>query len=202
MNAKLPKYYKSDFKKVSWQEYGQVLDSLLPRLNRYLKKNKIRIDAIVPIMRAGGIAAQYFAYKLHLLKILPVQYKYLYEEGGIKLRKINNYSSLKPKTLPNPTFLVVENNHCFGTTSKMAIKDIKKLIPRCKIIYVAIFADYSFQEMKDAEAVFYGRLTNETKDLTEKEAKILRIKNGLSLFPWESLEEEWAAVNSKKFDYR
>lgn len=202
MEVKLPKYYKSDFERISWQKYGQVLDLLFVHLDKYLRDNKVRVDAVVPIMRAGGIAAQYFAYKLQLLKVLPVQYKYLYEKGGIKLKKINNYSLSKFKISKNPVFLVVENNHCFGTTSKMAIRDIKKMVPGCKIIYVAIFADYSYKRMEGVESVFYGRLTNEARSLTAKEAKKLGLNNKVSLFPWEGLEEEWAAVNSKKFDYR
>ena len=55
--AYLAKYKKSDFKKVSWKEYNKTLEILLKKLQRYIKKHKIKIDAVVPILRGGAFQA-------------------------------------------------------------------------------------------------------------------------------------------------
>lgn len=198
----LPKYQKSDFKRVSWEEYGKTLETLYQKVSKYLQENDVKIDAVVPILRGGSFPGTYLAYKLHFLKILPVQYKYLSNGKEHELRNLTFIPEDSFKITNKPTFLVVENNHCFGGTSKRAIADLKKLIPECKIIYAAAHMDYSNQEMDQAEAVFYGRLTNECGQLPEKEAVKKGLKMSLFLFPWESLEEEWATINQKQFNYQ
>lgn len=199
--ADLPKYQKSDFKRVSWEEYGETLEFLYQKVSKYLKENNIKIDAVVPIFRGGAIPGTYLAYKLHLLKILPVQYKYFVIDGKHVLKNLISIPKENLKISENPTFLVVENNHCFGGTSKMAINDLKKIIPGCKIIYAAAHMDYSYQEMEQAEVVFYGKLTNECWKLFKEEALKKGLDMFLSLFPWEDLEEEWATVTVEEFEY-
>jgi len=39
VDIQLPKYYKSDFKKLSWEKYFKVLDKVLARVKNYLKEN-------------------------------------------------------------------------------------------------------------------------------------------------------------------
>lgn len=55
----LSKYKKEDFKHVSWEEYGKTLDKLYKKVNKYIRKENIKIDAVIPILRGG--AFQYFA---------------------------------------------------------------------------------------------------------------------------------------------
>ncbi len=198
---RFPQYKQSEFERVSWEEYGKVLESIAKNIETFLKKNRMHIDTVVPIYRAAGIAGQFFAYRLHNLKILPVQYKYLHQRGKVRLVKLDDSALARIKGR-SPTILVVENNHCFGTTSRMALRGIRKKFPKATILYVAIYADYSHRDMPGADYVFYGRLTNETKALLPTEAKKLKLQPGLALFPWENIEEEWAAVRLKKFDYK
>ena len=199
----LAKYKKSDFKKLSWEEYGRTLDILYERLSRYIKKNKVQIDAVVPILRAGAIPGIYLAYKFHILRIIPIQYHYRFIKNKIELRQILNVSR-KALDLPaEPTFLLVEGNHCFGLTASNAAKDIKKAFPDCKIIYVADHLDYSYQKIDNVDAIFYGKLTNETRALTRKDCLKKDIENPLSyLFPWENIAEEWTTVQGKQFKYK
>lgn len=68
----LAKYKKSDFKKISWKEYGKTLEILFNKVNRYIKKNNIKIDAVVPVFRGGSFPGTYLAFRLNLLRILPV----------------------------------------------------------------------------------------------------------------------------------
>jgi len=194
------KYKKSDFKKISWEEYGDVLEVLYKKVDRYLRTNKVKIDAIVPILRGGAFPGVFFSYKLHILRIIPVQYKYLFE-GSFKLRQLMPVRKPNFKLPKNPTFLLVENNHCYGTTAIKVAGDLRKKFPGCKIVYAAAWVDYSNRENKIFDVSFYGKLTNETGGLSKQEVEKRGIENSMSLFPWEDINEEFAAVSSKEFKY-
>lgn len=200
--AYLAKYKKTDFKKLSWKEYGETLGMLYKKVDAYIRKRRIKITAVVPILRAGAFPGAYLAYKLHILRVLPVQYHYLFAKKSIELRKIlgipRNVLSLSVK----PVFLLVEGNHCFGVTASKAAQDIKKTFPGCTIIYAADHMDYSYQHINYVDVVFYGKLTNETRALTKKECLQNHIENPLSyLFPWENIAEEWETVQGRQFRY-
>lgn len=199
----LAKYKKSDFKQLSWEEYGKTLEILYRKLNKYVKEGGIKIDAVVPILRGGAIPGTYLAYKFHVLRVLPIQYHYRFVKNKIELRQILGVSR-KALNLPaKSTFLLVEGNHCFGLTATNAAKDIKKIFPDCKIIYAADHMDYSYQKIDDVDAIFYGKLTNETRGLTKKECPKKGVENPLSyLFPWENITEEWVTVQGKQFEYQ
>lgn len=195
----LAKYKKEDFKLISWGEYGKTLDTLYEKVNKYIKEKKVKIDAVVPILRGGAFPGTYLAFRLNLLRIFPVQYKYFFENNKIKLKCILSLPKVNlPKT---PIFLLVEQNHCFGLTASTAAKDLKKQFPNCRIIYAADHIDYSYQKVDEAEMIFYGKLTNETRALNEKECKDKNIFPLSYLFPWENIEEEWTTVQGKQFAY-
>jgi hypoxanthine phosphoribosyltransferase len=196
----LAKYYKSDFKQLSWNEYGKILEDLYEKVSSYVKERKIKIDAVVTILRGGAFPGGFLAHRLHLLRILPIQYKYFFVKGKIKLKKLLDV----PKTnLPKkPTFLLVENNHCFGLTATTAAKYLKQKFPGCKIIYAADTMDYSFAKNEFADVLFYGRYTNDTKKLPKGKAKKLGIDTKMWLYPWENLKEEWTTVQGKQFKYK
>lgn len=197
----MSKYKKSEFKRVSWEEYGKILDIIYKKVSAYLKENNIQVDAVIPILRGGAVAGIYLAYRLNQLRILPVQYHYFFGKGKTDLSQILDFPQMKlPK---NPTFLLVEGNHCFGLTAQTVVKDLKKEFSGCKIIYVADHLDYSYQKMEGVEVTIYGKLTDETRNISQEDAKRLGIeKNTSYLFPWEKLEEEWATVSGKQFEYQ
>lgn len=196
------KYRKTDFKKVSWEEYGKTLEVLYKKVNKYVNQNKLKIDAVVSILRGGAIPATYLAYKLGVLRILPVQYKYFYKGKNLELRKIFGFTRNTVKLPAKPTFLLVEGNHCFGLTAETAAKDLKRQFPGCRIVYAADHMDYSYQKNQYAEVIFFGRITNECRNLSIKECKAKGIDNPLShLLPWEGIEEEYTTVQGKQFEY-
>lgn len=197
----LAKYKKEDFIKMSWDDYGKILEKLYKKVSKYLKENNIKIDAVVPILRGGAFPGTYLTFKLNLLRILPVQYKYFFIGKKIELRKILDFPRTNLNLPKKPIFLLVENNHCFGLTNSSAAKDLKKKFPNCRIISAVDHMDYSYQKVECAEKIFYGRLTNETRVLTKKECKEKRIENISYLFPWEKLDEEWITVKGKQFKY-
>jgi hypothetical protein len=195
----LNKYRKEDFRPVSWEEFGKTSEELHKKVEKYVKVNKIKIDAVVPILRGGAFPGTYLAYRLNLLRILPVQYKYFFRGDKMDLKLI---LPLPKVELPeSPVFLVVESNHCFGLTAQTAINDIRAGFPKCRIIYAAYHLDYSYQKMEGVEAVFYGKLTNETKALSKEECEKLNIFPLSYIFPWENIEEEWITVEGKQFKY-
>lgn len=213
----LAKYKKSDFKRLSWEKYGKILEKLFEKVSKYIKENNIEIDAVVPILRGGAFPGTFLAARLHLLRILPVQYKYFFEahgnavSGGAEKLRFSCRKEIILKKLfgflktdinkEQPVFLLVENNHCFGLTAQTAAKDLKTEFPNCRIIYASDTMDYSYQKNEHAEAIFYGELTNDTKTLSEEDAKQKGISNKMHLYPWENLEEEWTTVQGEQFKY-
>ncbi len=196
----LAEYKKEDFKRVSWNEYNQTLETLLEKVRKYLQENNIKIDAVVPILRGGAFPGTYLTFRLGLLRILSVQYKYFFIKGKIELKKILGVP--KDTKLPeSPVFLLVENNHCFGLTASTAAKDLKEQFPNCKIIYAVDHVDYSHQKIDNTEVTLYGKLTNETRKLSKATAEEKGLSNTMYLFPWENLEEEWTTVQGKQFEY-
>ena len=193
------KYKKSDFQRLTWDEYGRRLKILHQKVANYLQKNKLDIDAIVPVLRGAATAGSYLAYQLHVLRILPVQYKYLRETKLDQYKKVNLTSLADDafKFKKGAIFLVVENNHCTGESAAAAIRRIKKDNPTAKILYAAVHMDYSHQKLPQANAMFYAQLTNEMRKLSTSEAKEKKLIQKFCLFPWESLEEELAMEKSK-----
>ncbi len=196
----LSEYKKEDFKRVSWEEYGKTLDRLFEKVNKYITKNKIKIDAVVPILRGGAFPGGYLTFRLNLLRMLPVQYKYFFEDGKIELKCI--LSIPESNLTDSPTFLLVEQNHCFGVTASTAAKDLKEQFPNCRIIYAVDHMDYSYQKVDGLDIVFYGNLTNETRVLGREECEKKGIFPLSYLFPWEEIEEEWETVQGKQFNYK
>lgn len=199
----LHEYKKEEFIRLSWNEYGGALKSLGDKIEDYLNKNKISVDVVVPIMRGGLTAGSYLAYRFGILKIVPVQYKYFFEGNNgekIVLRNIVKFN--KEEINDNATILVVEQDHCFGNTGSQAVLDIKKHMPNANILYAADYMDYSFQKNEGTENIFYGVLTNHTKTLTIDECKEKMVFEKIYFFPWENMNEEFATVSSKQFNYR
>jgi hypoxanthine phosphoribosyltransferase len=196
----LSEYRKSDFKKMTWEDYGTILERLYSKVKKYIDKNDIKIDSVVPILRGGAFPGAFLSFRLGLLRMTPVQYKYFLDGKNITLRRIMIFpkKSLRKK---RPIFLLVENNHCFGITASAAAKDLKRMYPSCKIIYATDHVDYSYQSVEGVDAIFFGRLTNETRKLSKKQCKEKGIENVSYLFPWEGLNEEWTTVRCKQFPY-
>ncbi len=196
------KYTKNDFHKKSWVEYGEMMEKILKEISRYITKNKIKIDAVIPILRGGATLGTFLAYRLHLLCILPVQYKYFFVgENKAELRQIL-FTPKRNMFKDSPTFLTVEGDQCFGNTVIATAKDIKKMFPKSKILHVADCLDYSYRNSikKYVDKIFYGEYTNHCEELSEKECKILGIGKAV-LAPWENYEEEITTLMGKQFKY-
>ncbi len=198
----LKKYKKSSYYVQSWSEYNLELTKLTNKITAYIHKNKVTVDAVVPILRGGNIPGTFLAYILDILTILPVQYKYFFINNKCELRRIIGINK-EQVFKENPTFLLIEGNHCYGNQAKFAAQDLKSAFPKCRIIYGASNMDYKYQDVvKDADVSFYGNLTNCCKELTDEECKKLGIEYKKELlFPWEKIDEEWEIVEKKQHQY-
>jgi len=198
----MAKYTKSSFHRTTWKEYGELMKKILKDVNTYIKKNKIRIDAVVPILRGGATLGAFLAYKLNILGILPVQYKYFFiGKSKAELRQIL-FTPKKDMFDNDPVLLLVEGDQCYGNTVINAAKDLKEVFPRCRILHVADCLDYSYRDSaKDyVEKIFYGEYTNHCEELSVKECKKLGIGKD-RIAPWENYEEEIATMESRQFQY-
>lgn len=200
----LKKYKKENYHVMSWTEYELELNKLTSKIIAYLSEHKIKVDIVVPILRGGNIPATYIAYRLGILTILPVQYKYFFLKGVCQLRRLLSID-VQSVFKSSPTFLLIEGNHCYGNQAKYAAKDLKKAFPTSRIIYGASNMDYKYQNVvEDAEVTLYGNLTNCCKELSDHECEQLGIINGYKvelLFPWEHIDEEWKIVELKQHGY-
>ena len=193
---------KSDIYKLEWNEYFEKeLSVLAQKILDYVKTNKIKIDAVVPLLRGGNIPGTYLAYKLNILKILPVQYKYFFKENVANLVQIQEVDETLFDKNAELTFLLVEGNHCYGTSAKYAAKGLKEQFPNCKIIYAASNMDYNYQDAVNeyADVSFYGGLNNDCEELSKEECVKLEIDpDKVIIFPWENEDEEWITFGEMK----
>lgn len=200
----LKKYKKENYHVQTWDEYYPELESLMSKVMSHVKQNKLTVDVVVPILRGGNIPATFLACALQVLVIRPVQYKYFFVSGKCELRRL---LSLDPQliTQTDPTILIVEGNHCYGNQAKYAVKDLRASFPQSNLIYAASNMDYKYQQVvEDANAVFYGRLTNCCKELSDQECEQHGLINGYKtelLFPWEHIDEEWEIIEQKQTSY-
>ena len=192
---------KEQIIKMTWDEYFVIeLNILGDKVEKYLNENNVKVDVVVPLLRGGNIPGTYLAYRLNILKIVPVQYKYFFENGLAELRQVNEDLFEKDAKM---TFLLVEGNHCFGISASYAAKGLKKQFPDCEIIYAASNMDYHYQDVvKDAKASFYGRLQNSCEECSEEECKKLGFDyKKYEIFPWENIEEELTTMKMDQFQF-
>jgi hypothetical protein len=132
---------------------------------------------------------------------VPVQYKYFFKENTatlVEIQKINENLFDKNAEL---TFLLVEGNHCYGTSASYAAKGLKEQFPKCKIIYAASNMDYNYQDAVSgyAEVSFYGRLNNDCEELNKEKCIEVGINpDRVIIFPWENEDEEWITFGEMK----
>lgn len=198
---------RTEIYKLGWDEYLKLeLDVLLKKVTDYINDNKIRIDAVVPLLRGGNIPGTYLAYKLNILRIAPIQYKYFFREGFADLKQVQKLNEELFDKKDSPTFLLVEGNHCFGTSAKYAAKGLKEQFPKCNIIYAASNMDYNYQNAVSeyADICFYGRLNNDCEELDEEKCIELGIDpEKVIIFPWENEDEEKTTfLELKQFPFK
>ena len=98
-------------------------------------------------MRGALFLGTYLAYKLKLLRILPIQYHYFFvNKHKAELRRFLFTPKKEMFNHDNPTFLLVEGDQCYGNSVITAIKDLRKIFLNCRILHAADCLDYSYRD--------------------------------------------------------
>lgn len=179
-------------KKISNKTFETYMDTLANRLDKYLKKNKIRIDYVCPIIRSGAIPAVYIANKLNIVKFAPIQIKHIeYKDGRSGYAEL--FEPFKALTIKkeDPVFLLVDGTCASGESAKICIDKFKKKYKNCKIMYVCIAKQYNCPTFGDTviyeDCAFYY---NGSNNFTKNKCKELGISYNVPLYPWEILDQE------------
>ena len=183
-----------DFEQVSWKEYQEAVLKIAKDVHAFCVGNKLNIDSIIPILRGGGIPAIHLSHLLQTYVLSPCQYKYT-EIDGNYIPKCLYEADLSKLVLKDKCFLIVEGNHASGGTSLLCIDSILKYVPDAKILYCALSRDASQQKkMRGTFFETYGMLSNELRSFSEEYCRMHNIRYKLTVFPWETVEEEYKEV--------
>ncbi|MGN1297527.1 MAG: hypothetical protein ACI4VH_03745 [Clostridia bacterium] len=192
-------YTEKDLDIISWERIDEYIDKIYLDVDKYIKKNGLKIRYISPILRGGGIPAVKLSHLFDQVDMLPIQLK-----NNLKTKKIDikiNLDYVKNSELnENEAILLVEGNHVTGRTANIATNMlINKFGESTKIIYVSLTRDYTYRySVKNTIYTTWARTTNETKELSEDECNKLNIDYKLvSVYPWENVKEELEELNNE-----
>lgn len=190
------KYTVDDSNPISWDEFGNLTTKLLNNIQVYLNNHKISLDAIAPILRNGAIPGTIIANKLEITTLLPVQVKYDY--GSNRPEQLLPFC--KPLTSDlgeKPKILVTECNTFSGESARLTAEIIKKTYPKASLFYATVTRVFRKPEINLPlyEEYFYGVMTNENFEAKADEVGKLRLRKGITIYPWETPEKELKDIN-------
>ncbi|HUQ85115.1 MAG TPA: phosphoribosyltransferase [Candidatus Limnocylindrales bacterium] len=189
------KIQREDLREMSYQEFGELLNTLTKKIEEYVLKNNLKIDLVVPILRSGGFTGLHLASKLKIINILPAQYKYIYSQE-IKIEKKFDFPKLNFTLPPNRNILIVDSNTVHKKIAAKVITDVYDLYPMAKLYFASALIDQSIKSLDFIEQIFYGELSNEGRFISNVEAEKMGITNEIRIFPWENIDEEWESLNT------
>lgn len=164
--------YEDEIKSMSHDEFKSYCLKLSKNIQEYCNSNNLRIDYVVPILRSGAVPAVYIANELNLVKFATIQVKKIKQDGIYDhIILLNSLKDLdKDKEL---VLLVVEGTYSSGDTVNTALQEIKKTLPKAKILFSIICIRGKENMPKSIEKGFYGF------DLPREK---------LFIYPWETVE--------------
>lgn len=188
--------------KFSWEEYGILIEDLWSDLEKKLKANSTKIDAIIVVLREGAFTAMPLAYKLNTYKVIPIQFKYMLYDGSNELKQIAKIPELLYKLPENPTFLLCDTFPAGGETKKLVIEEFKKSFPGAKFVMASLVEDKTCEQIKDILFSAFAIDVDENWETKYKMLADMGVKNILyTLLPWENEEEELAGPDHKEWKY-
>ena len=169
-----PIQYEDKIRTISHKKFKKYVLKLSREIEKYTTENNIRIDYVVPILRTGAIPAVYIANELNLIKFAPIQVKKIKQDGKydhiVLLNSLKDLDNEKEYNL-----LVVEGTYSSGDTANTSISEIKKTLPKAKILFTCVCARGEENLPKDVEKNFYGFSLQREK---------------LFVYPWELKEQK------------
>lgn len=188
-------FTRDDTNPVSWAEFDNLVDEILDKINIYFQDKDEKINVITPLLRTGGIVGGVVGIKMRVLITLPVQFKYSY--NPTKIKQILSIPDILTE-IPEPmNILLCEGNTSSGSISKQAAAAIKEKYPQAKIYLATLTKVFGGPEKLDGiEEVFFGRMTDENFQASEDEKVKYNLRTGITIFPWESAENELSDINA------
>ena len=188
-------YTEKDTNPMSWDEFDHLIDVLIEKINKYFNKQNQKVDVISQLHRTGGIIGSTLAIKMKIIPLLPVQFKYSY--CPTKITQIISVPDILIDVPEDMNIILAEGNTSSGSVAKEAAKVIKAKYPKAKIFLATLTKVYSgFEELEGIEKVFYGTMTNEKFKASPEEVAKLGLREGITIFPWESAKEELSDINN------
>lgn len=187
---------------LSWGEYGKLIGDLWSDLKQKLTENKVKIDAIIIILREGAFTGIPLAYKLNTYKVIPIQYKYMLYEGRNELLPIAGIPRVNYELPEKSVFLLCDTFPSGGQTKTLAMDEFKKLYPGAKFVFASIIQDASVDQNKDILFSAWAVDVNakwETKHPVYAKAGVTNVL--YTALPWENIDEELAGPNQTRWDY-
>ena len=193
-------YTINDTNHMDWVEFGEILNALIKKLDDYQKEHNMKFDMIAPILRSGGIPATAIANRFKIMRFLPVQVKYVYNENDPTKMEHKQMLAL-PEILQDipdsPNILVCETNTGSGKSANKSIALIKEKYPTSTIYYATIAKVYGGPDnLEYVKEYFWGIQTNEYFKANYEETKNLGLRSKITIFPWETAEFELSDINS------
>lgn len=164
--------YEDEIKSMSHDDFKGYCLKVSKEINDYCTNNNLRIDYVVPILRSGAVPAVYIANELNLIKFAPIQVKKIKQNGIydhiILLNTLKDLDKNKELVL-----LIIEGTYSSGDTVNTALDEIRKTLPKAKILFSTICIRGEENMPKDIVKGFYGF------DLPREK---------LFTYPWESVD--------------
>ena len=178
------------YRKMTHGEFRKHMDSLSQKIGGFLKRENLKIDYVVPILRSGAVPAVYIANNLNIVKFAPFQAKHVKFKSGKESVEIlfNPFKSLNLKK-EAPVFLMVDATHHTGTSAKICADEILKVYPKAKLIYAFIQKTYGGKLLGN-RAAFECYEYECGGSLSMEECKRLNIAPSYAIYPWEKEETE------------
>ena len=164
--------YEDEIRDMPHSEFKEYVLKLSKEIEKYATDNNLRIDYVVPILRSGSVPAVYIANELNLIKFAPIQVKKIKQDGIYDhIVLLNSLKELdKEKEL---ILLVVEGTYSSGDTVNTALEEIRKTLPKAKILFSTVCIRGEENMPKYIHKGFYGF------DLPREK---------LFTYPWESAD--------------
>lgn len=181
---------KREMRFMSHDEFLKHIDKLHNNLSKFLDENQIKVDYLVPVLRSGAVPAVYLANRLNIVKFAPIQIKHItYKDKSENIEVIFNPLSNLNIDKKDPVFLIVEGTHSSGTSVKLCIKEILKVYPQARLLYVCIAKNYNSISFTD-KTIYEDYAFLKGNNLSKEECEKLGIEFLDAVYPWETLEGE------------
>ncbi len=69
-------FTEKDTNPMAWEEADALIEILIRKISRYFESRNEPLTVISPMLRTGGIVGGILSIKMHIVTMLPVQFKY------------------------------------------------------------------------------------------------------------------------------